>query len=580
MRLLLLISFFLIFNMMAFAQQTPFEKSNGTKTATYQECIDFYKSLADHFDQIKMLTYGKTDIGKPLNLVVLSKEKVFDPQEIHQQKKVVLLINNGIHPGEPEGIDATMILTRELLVENKLPDNVVICIIPIYNIDGALNRGNYSRVNQDGPESYGFRGNAKNLDLNRDFIKTDSKNSYQFQKIFNEWNPEIFVDNHTSNGADYQYIMTLIETQKDKLNPILSNYSTKEFVPYLYQQMKKAGFEMIPYVDHPTETPDGGIEGFLEIARYSTGYAALHNTIGFMPETHMLKPFADREKATHAFMKIVIDKVTKDAKLIKENKAKADLQVQNQKTFPINWKLNKDSFNMISFKGFEAGHKPSEVSGKSRLYYDRTKSFTKDIKQFNQFDVTQEVEKPYAYIIPQAWEKVIDLLKLNGVKTQQLAKDFTLEVEASYIDDYQTVPKPFEGHYLHSKVVLRKVKTKINYYEGDVVVLVDQKSNRYIMETLEPQAPDSFLAWNFFDSILGQKEHFSDYVFEDLAADLLNKNPELRKRLEDAKKADSKLNDNGQAQLNWVYENSPYFEPTYLRYPITRLNNTTELKLK
>ncbi|MEJ7778111.1 MAG: M14 family zinc carboxypeptidase [Daejeonella sp.] len=253
------------------AQLTPFElNKNRNTTATYQEVISFYKELDVKYDGMQMLEYGPTDIGKNLHLIILSKGKIFNPEEIRSQNKIVLLINNGIHPGEPEGIDASMMMVRDMLSKNTLPDDVVICIIPVYNIDGMLNRG-MSRVNQNGPESYGFRGNYQNLDLNRDFIKTDSKNSMSFQEIFNTWQPEVFVDNHTSNGADYQYVMTLIHPQKDKLHPVLSEYTTGRMLPALYQDMKKSGYEMIPYVNSVEETPDEGITGFLESPRYSEG---------------------------------------------------------------------------------------------------------------------------------------------------------------------------------------------------------------------------------------------------------------------------------------------------------------------
>src|SRR6185312_14536869 len=216
-----------LFFIQAKAQLTPFEASNGKNyTATYSEIISYYQRLAKSNPQMRLFNYGMTDIGKPLTLVVLSKDKVFDPALIKKQNKRVLLINNGIHPGEPEGIDASMMLVRDLLKKNQLPKDVVLCFIAVYNIDGCLNRG-VSRINQNGPRAYGFRGNYRNLDLNRDFIKADSKNAMAFEKILNTWNPEVFLDNHTSDGADYQYVMTLIETQKDKQNPILAEYTSK-----------------------------------------------------------------------------------------------------------------------------------------------------------------------------------------------------------------------------------------------------------------------------------------------------------------------------------------------------------------
>lgn len=557
--------------METFAQQTPYELGNKNQTATYEQAIAYYKQLAEVFPQAKLLSYGMTDFGKPLHLLVLSKHKVFDPAELKKNNQRILLINNGIHPGEPEGIDASMLLARDLLKDNHLPDNVVVCIIPIYNIDGSFNRSSTSRANQNGPEAYGFRGNSKNYDLNRDFIKTDSRNSAAFQEIFNTWQPEIFVDTHTSNGADYQYTMTLIPTQKDKLNPILSEYLTKTMVPALYAGMKKKGYELIPYINSIENTPDAGIIGFLETPRYSTGYAALHNTIGFMPETHMLKTYQKRVESTYQLLQTYVALVSRDAKIIGENKRKADEAAAVQNEFPLSWKLNETTYELITFKGFAAKYKPSAVSGADRLYYDRNDPYTKKIKYWNKFEPQFTVAKPAAYVIPKAWDKVIGLLKLNGVKVQELREDQELAVDVYYIEDYKTASRPYEGHYIHNNVQVSTKKQNLKFYKGDYLVYVNQPQNRYIMETLEPEATDSFFNWNFFDSILDQKEHYSAYVFEDTAAELLKDNPELKARLNQKKIKDSTFAQNPSAQLEFVYQNSNYYEKTYLRYPIARL---------
>lgn len=562
------------------AQLTPYELSGKKETATYYEAIKHYEILDKTYEQAKLLSYGTTDFGKPLHLLVLSKDKVFDPIAIRKSNKRILLINNGIHPGEPEGIDASMMLARDLLKGNLLPKDVVICIIPVYNIDGSFNRTGTSRANQNGPVAYGFRGNSKNYDLNRDFIKTDSKNSHSFQEIFNIWQPEIFVDTHTSNGADYQYVMTLIPTHKDKLNPVLSEYMTKTMLPSLYTEMKRVGYEMIPYVNSVEETPDAGITGFLESARYSTGYTTLHNTIGFMPETHMLKDYDKRVDATYKLLQIYIDIVVRDAKIIGENKRIADEKTAQQTEFPINWILNKNIADDLEFKGYTAKQKPSEVSGLDRLYYDRNEPYTKTIKYWNTYKPSVTITKPVAYIIPKAWDRVIDLLRLNNVKIEQLQNDTQIDVESYYITDYKTVSTPFEGHYLHSSVKVSPVKQALPFYEGDYVVYTDQAVNRYIVETLEPQAMDSFFNWNFFDAILGMKEHFSAYVFEDTAGELLKQNPELKKKLDAQKAQDSSLSKNAEAQLDFIYKNSDYYEKTHSRYPIARLLNDTKLILK
>ncbi|MFD2584893.1 M14 family zinc carboxypeptidase [Pedobacter vanadiisoli] len=564
----------------AIAQKTPFELSGKTETTTYTEAISYYENLAKTYPQAKLLTYGQTDFGKPLHVLVLSRDQVFDPVKIRQQNKRILLINNGIHPGEPEGIDASMMLARDLLRADKLPKDVIICIIPIYNIDGSFNRSGTSRANQNGPVAYGFRGNSKNLDLNRDFIKTDSKNSAAFQQIFNTWQPEIFVDTHTSNGADYQYVMTLIPTQKDKLNPILAGYLTKTLLPDLYAQMEKAGYPMIPYVNSIGETPETGITGFIDPPRYSTGYTTLHNTIGFMPETHMLKSYDLRVDATYKLLDSYIRIVERDAKVIGENKHKADEAVAVQKEFPLEWKLNKAEVNDLNFKGFEAGQKASTVSGADRLFYDRSKPYTKTIKEWNKFEPAVSIQKPVAYIIPKAWDRVIALLKLNNVKISELKTDQKIAVESYYISDFKTGTRPYEGHYLHSAVKLNTVEQKLQYYAGDFVVYTNQPVNRYIIETLEPQATDSYFNWNFFDSILDMKEHYSAYVFEDTATELLKNNLELKSKLEAKKSSDAEFAKNGAAQLDFVYKNSDYYEKTHNRYPVARLVTDVKLDLK
>jgi hypothetical protein len=563
------------------AQLTPFELSKDKNyTATYAEVMAYYQKLSKQYaGQMKLINYGTTDVGKPLTLVVLSKDKVFDPALIKKQNKRVLLINNGIHPGEPEGIDASMMLTRDLLKNNKLPKDVVLCFIAVYNIDGCLNRG-VSRINQNGPRAYGFRGNYKNLDLNRDFIKADSKNAWAFETILNTWQPEVFLDNHTSDGADYQYVMTLIETQKDKQNPILAEYTSKTLSPELYKRMAKSGYEMTPYVEELKATPDSGIVSFLETPRFATGYTAQHNIISYITETHMLKAFDKRVYATYDFMQHLVDICQRDAKLIGEVKHKADEQVKNQTTFALNWTLDEQKYDTITFKGFTGAYKTSGVSGLPRLYYDRSKPFTKTIKYYNTYKATASADKPVAYVIPQAWQKVIELFRLNNIKMRRLTHDTTLDLQMYYIADYKTGQRPYEGHYLHSNVKLNPVDAKVKFYAGDYVVYTDQALNRYIVETLEPQGVDSFFAWNFFDSVLGAKEYYSDYVYEDVAAEELKNDPELRKKLDDEKAKNPQMANSAAAQLNFVYRNSPYFEKTYLRYPVGRLLTKTNLDLK
>lgn len=552
---------------------TPFER-DGNQTATYAEAIRHYKNLEKAYPKsLQVNEYGLTDSGNPLHEVIVTKDGIFDPQEIRKSGKAIIFVNNAIHPGEPCGVDASMMLARDLRKKrNKLLDNVVLVIIPIYNISGHLNRGSFSRANQQGPAAYGFRGNAQNLDLNRDFIKGDTENSKSFNKLYTKWSPDILIDNHTSNGADYPYVMTLIPTQKDKMEPTLSTYLQNKMLPALFSKMEEKGYEMTPYV-YARTTPDEGIAGFLDLARYSSGYANLHNSISFMPETHMLKPFKDRVMSTYHFMRSMLEHVAENHTEILEARNKAIENTMTKSVFDLNWELDTEAVEKLLFKGYEAKYKPSEISGLDRLYYDHNTPYEKEIPFYNTYKSNLAVNKPLAYIIPRAYKQIVDRMKYNGVKVEELDNTQIKEVEIYKIMDYKSPPKPYEGHYLHSKVEVSKSIQNIQYHKGDYIIYTDQKMNNYIVQTLEPQGPDSWFAWNYFDGILMQKEHFSPYVFEDLAAEFLKENPEVRSALEEKKATDPEFAKNAYAQLNFVYEKSPHYEPTFMRYPVGRMIN-------
>ena len=551
--------------------QTAFEV-NDNYSASYQEGIDYYNILANDFDEIQMNAFGMTDSGKPLHEVIISADKNFDPVSLKFQGKTILYINNAIHPGEPCGVDASMMFARDLMIDpikHKLLDEIVVVIIPYYNISGALNRGSYSRANQDGPEKYGFRGNVRHLDLNRDFIKCDSKNAQSFNKLFNKWKPEVMIDNHTSNGADYQYVMTLIATQKDQLNQHVSAYMTDKMLPELYSGMATKRYEMTPYV-YARKTPDEGIAGFFDLPRYSSGYAAIHNTISFMPETHMLKSYKDRVLSTYDFSLTMLEHINRHRSELMLARKKADEDTRTKTIFDIRFALDYGQAETVTFKGYKAKYKPSAVTGQSRLYYDHNSPYEKEIPFYNTYKSTLQIEKPKAYVFPQAYHKIAERLMWNGVKVERIDTEKTMNVQSYFIENYKD-QKAYEGHYLHYDIEISQKPVNLKVYEGDYIVYTDQTSNNYIMATLEPQHPDSFFAWNFTDGILMQKEHFSPYVFEDLAATILKKDVGLKAAFESKKRSDTEFAENAKAQLNWIYERSPYYEESYKRYPVARI---------
>jgi len=547
--------------------ETHFENSDGEETATYKQVINFYKALAETYSEIKLETIGETDSGEPLHLVWYSSGGKFN-----DTKKSSLLINNGIHPGESDGIDATMMLFRDL-VNGKLipPKNIIIATIPIYNVGGSLNRNSTTRANQNGPKEYGFRGNARNYDLNRDFIKCDTKNAKTFTEIFHKVSPDVFIDNHVSNGADYQYTLTHLFTQHNKLGGKLGAYLHEQLMPGLERELQKKLLDITPYVNVWGTTPEKGWSQFMDYPRYSTGYTTLFNTLGMMVETHMLKPYKKRVEQTYELMSSMISLIDHDYKQIKILRNNQYTNNLNSKEYVLDWVIDSTKASTLDFKGYEGSYIDSKVTNGKRLFYDQKKPFTKAIPYYNYMKQKNTVAIPATYIIPKNWHKVIDLLKLNQVVFSQIKEDTFIEVESYKIASYETVKLPYEGHYLHYNTRIKSTNQKIFFREGDYIINTKQKAIRYLMATLEPEAPDSFFNWNYFDTILQQKEHFSAYVFEDRAESILKNNSKLNAEFQNKKSIDTEFSKNEYKQLDWIYKNSKHYEGAHLQYPIYRI---------
>ena len=558
--------FLLFISNLLFAQnqfQTPYEKGNGNQTTTYQEMGKFYDDLAQNFKTISVESFGTDDNGEPIKVVIFNPSK--------NKEVPVILINNGIHPGEPDGIDATMMLMRDCATGKISVKDLKIVAIQAYNISGMLRRGKFSRANQNGPEEYGFRGNTRNYDLNRDFIKNDTENAKAFQSIFQHFKPIYFIDNHVSNGADYQYLFTYISTNKERLGKTLGNYFNEKMQPEIMQTLEKKGILTTPYVNIHGDSPDDGFPTFMDSPRYATGYTTLFNTMGTVAETHMLKPYKDRVRATYENMLISINYTEKNAKEIQNLIVESLKDYQPKMKHPIQWKVDSTKYQMIDFKGFEAGKKTSEVSGQPRLFYDRNKPFTRKVKFYNQYISTKEIAIPTYYVIPKSEKKVLDYLKRNNIMVKEMKQDSIIFAQQYKISDFKTVKNPYEGHYIHYDTQVKAETKNVNFRKGDFLVSTQQNGVKYLLETLEPEAADSFFNWNFFDAMLGQKEYYSDYVFEDTAADLLKNNSVLRTAFEMEKIVNPDFAKDGKAQLDWVYKHSPYYEGSVGLYPIYRV---------
>tara|TARA_B100000795_G_scaffold20395_1_gene13616 strand:- start:1358 stop:3115 length:1758 start_codon:yes stop_codon:yes gene_type:complete len=550
---------------------TLFEKSKGTETPAYKEVISYYTELSEAYPQISLFSFGQTDSGEPLHLVVYNREGIFNIDEIKNSTKNRILINNGIHPGESDGIDASMLLLRDIVQNDSLKakyKNSIICVIPVYNIGGALNRNSHTRANQNGPVTYGFRGNARNYDLNRDFIKQDTKNAAAFAAIFHTVNPDVFIDNHVSNGADYQYAITHLFTQHNKLGGNLGAFLQNEMRPKIEASLENKGINITPYVNVWGNTPEAGWSQFFDSPRYSTGYTTLFHTLGLMVETHMLKPYKIRVEQTYELMFSAFDFTEENSEIIKDLRSKAADEVLAKKTYPIHFKVDKEKFRDLNFKGYEGELIASKVTNGKRLFYNQNKPFEKVVKYYDEFSITKEITIPKAYILSQGWHTITERLDYNNIEYSLFDTDTTITVEVHHIKEFKSRKAPYEGHYLHYNTTVEKTSENISFKKGDIYISTNQNGVRYLLETLEAEATDSFFNWNFFDTILQQKEGYSSYVFEDVAEKLLLENPSLKKTFEMKLKTDQRFVKSTRKQLDFIYKNSPHYEKAHLRLPI------------
>ncbi len=541
---------------------------DGNLTPTYSELIRDYEELADKHSEISLFQMGESDYGLPIYLCVINGSSDSLSTFKKAKESTTLLINNGIHPGEPDGVNACLIWINNWIDQGKKTKKLpVIGIIPAYNVGGMINRSSSSRANQDGPEEYGFRGNSKNLDLNRDFIKMDSKNMFTFAKIYHALDPDVFIDTHVSNGADYQYTISHIASVKERMAPELGMLMHEDLIPHLNDCLKKKKFDLIPYVNLKGETPEEGIVVFNDLPRYAMGYASLMNAMSFTIETHMLKPFAERVNATLVFLEGTVSWMSVHKSEIEKARNGARNWEENLEYYNFNFKPIDEKDSLL-FKGFEYSHPISEVTGLKRLKYHRDKPYEKYVPYYKVYEANDSTFIPDFYIVEKQCDDVINRLKANNIAMTLISDPGTVLLGRYKVLNFMSPKKPYEGHFLHSNIE-KEISLIYKYFKpGDVFIKTNQKNKRFLVSVLEPDTPDSYFAWNLFDSYVQQKEHFSSYVFEDMALEILAKNESLRIEFEEKKESDESFRKSSRAQLDFIYKRSKYYEPTHNYLPI------------
>ena len=562
--------------LLAFSQGYSQQWSANT-TPTYEELIAHLQKLDKQHREIRLYNMGASDYGLPIYLCVINGEKDSLKTFVKARNNTTILINNAIHAGEPDGVNASLIWLEEWIRAGKptksragKDDFPVIAFIPAYNVGGMMNRSSKSRANQNGPEAYGFRGSAKNLDLNRDFIKMDAVNSFTFARIFHALDPDIFIDNHVSNGADYPYTLTYISSMKERLAPSMQALTYESCIPILKDYCQIGNFELFPYVELKGETPESGMVAFNDLPRYAMGYASLFHSLSFTVETHMLKAFPQRVKATLSFMNSMIAYAIAHSQEIESARSAAKKWAKNQLVFAYNYQLDEKQVDQIRFKGYEAIYPEHPVTGLKQLGYDQTQPYEKYIPYYNHYLAKDSTSVPKYYIVSGQETAIIERLKINQVEFTRVNASTATQMKVScfIVKDYKAPSKPYEGHFKLQNLQVDKQLITLELKPGDILISCSQEKANFIHAVLQPLAEDSYLTWNFFDSYLQQKEYFSPYVFKEQIAEILNAQPKLKEVYEARKRLDLKFANDEWEQLYFIYQNSTYFEPSFMRLPV------------
>ncbi|MCX6258066.1 MAG: M14 family metallopeptidase [Bacteroidia bacterium] len=562
---------------------TYYEMSACKKTPRYNETVEFCRKLDSASTQVKFTDFGISPQGRALPILIVDKNGHFTPEEVRKSGNAVVLVQACIHAGECEGKDAGLCLIRDIIIDHKYPellDHVTLLFIPIFNVDGHERFGPYNRINQNGPEEMGWRVTAQDLNLNRDYIKADAPEMQCWLKLFNQWLPEFFVDCHTTDGADYQYVVTYGLENYGNTDKDLTAWQKDVYLKEAETSMNAAGFPLIPYINfRDWNDLRSGLEAGVSPPILSTGYTAVRNRTGLLIETHMLKDYKTRVNGTYEMLKTTLSIVNKEYKTLQTLEAAADTRCAGagfrKEKFPLGFDESKTDSVMMDFKGFEYSDVKSDLTGGSWIKYSKNKKDFR-IPFFNNTVVTTSANLPEGYIIPPEWTAVIGKLKLHGVSVHTLKQVRNIKVKTWIFHDPKWQEKPYEGRH-PLQVQMDSIETVISYPAGSAIIDMNQSTARLVAYILEPASDYSFLHWGFFDAIFEQKEYAESYVMEGIARDMLAKDPGLKKEFEEKKANDKHFAASQREILNWFYNKSPYHDSKMNLYPVGKIFDRKEM---
>jgi hypothetical protein len=545
---------------------TPTERSDFQETPSYAETMQWLAKACQASTVMRMVSVGKSANSRDINMVIASADGTYDPEALRNADKPLVLIQAGIHAGEIDGKDAGMMLLRDIVFGKKknMLQGVNILFIPILNVDGHERASAYNRVNQRGPSNMGWRTNARNLNLNRDYTKLDTEEIKAVVKVMQDYDPDLYLDLHVTDGADYQYDITY--GFSDAYSHAITEWLGKKLSPAIDKHLHDQGHLPGPllFAANNRDFIDGNME-FAYAPRFSNTYGDLRYLPSILVENHSLKPYKQRVLGTYVFLEEVIHTLTVEGASLK--KAIEQDRAARPQEVVLTWKqaTKPDTMNLL---GIESRRSKSQVTGKDYVAW-LGKPVTQKIPFIRNNAPDKILKRPKAYWVPATYKDVIERLKLHGIKWEPVTKPMEIDATMYTIVGHKFATEPFEGH-VSVQGGVTSAKRKEVFYPGSIRIDTNQPLGNLVMHLLEPEAPDSFFQWGFFAEIFNRTEYIEEYVIEPLARKMLANDEKLKAEFERKKQDDPQFVNNPEAVYQWFYEHSPYIDTRYLLYPVAR----------
>jgi hypothetical protein len=550
---------------------TPAEQSDLARTPRYDETVQWLRKLVAAAPELKMISLSKSPEGRDIWMVIASKERAFTPAALRATGKPIFLAQAGIHSGEIDGKDAGMMLLRDMTVRNKkreLLDGANLLFVPILSADAHERFSAYGRINQRGPIEMGWRTNARNLNLNRDYTKLDTPEMQAMIRALNEWDPDLYFDIHVTDGADYQYDITFGYTGKHGYSPAIATWLDEALRPNVERDLKAMGHIPGPliFAANWRDFQQGTVD-WTPSPRFSTGYGDVRHLPTVLVENHSLKPYKQRVLGTYVLLESTMRLLAKEAKKLRAAMS-ADRQHRLQ-DISLTWRAPQNRPpELMDFLGVESREFFSKITNSSYVEWTG-KPVTKKIPLIRMNEPELTVRRPPAYWIPPAWSEVIERLAMHGVQMEKISAPREVEVEMYRIHDAKLADQPFEGHVPVTGKSVTEKQTR-RFPAGSVRISTDQSLGDLAVLLLEPNSPDSFFQWGFFLEVLSPTEYVEEYVMQPMAERMLAEDTQLKAAFEKKLDADSTFAKNPQERLQWFYQHTAFFDSEWNLYPVAR----------